>query len=248
MKQALTDNEKTWDLVYEDFLKATALPKWGMFSAGENLNLIPEIKDKIFLEIACGSGASIKYLLEHGASKIYGLDISKKQLTEAAKLNKQAVETGKVKLFHQPMEQKLDIEPVDVVFSVYGLGWTLDPNTTLANIYSYLKPGGLLIWSWDHSFFSDVEYQDGKFVVAHSYHTEKPITLPNWKGKGSDAHLTYRKTATWFKLLTGAGFTITGYYEPEPIDMNRGFAEPDRYYSIDKAKKVPATMIFVCQK
>ncbi len=146
------------------------------------------------------------------------------------------------------MEDKISIKPVDVVFSVYGIGWTLNPKKTFKNIYSYLKPGGKFIWSWDHTIFTDVGYEKGKFVVNYSYHDEKLLEIKNWKKEGFTAHILYRKTSTWFELLREAGFEIVGYYEPEPIDTARAHSDPKKYYSIQKARLVPSSFIFECVK
>lgn len=248
MSDKISENEKTWDAVADQFVEASALPVWGPFGIGDDLNLIPEIEGKTFLEIGCGSGRSIKYLTDRGAKKVYGLDISAVQLEEALRYNKEEIEQGKVELIKGEMEGKLSIEPVDVVFSVYAIGWTPDPVATLKNIYSYLKPGGSFVWSWDHTMFSDVQYEDGKHVVTYSYHDEKPLAIKNWKKEGVTAHLTYWKTSTWFQLLVDAGFEVIGYHEPKPKNLDRGFEKPNKYYSIQKAEKVPATFIFVCKK
>lgn len=248
MDNITSENEKTWDGVADQFKEASALPVWGPFGIGEDLNLIPEIEGKTFLEIACGSGRSIKYLTDHGAKKVIGADISGVQLSEASLYNTEGMVSKTVELIKARMEDKLPIEPVDVVFSVYGIGWTADPESTFKNIYSYLKPGGTFIWSWDHTFATDVKYQEGKYVVEYSYHNEGLIPLKNWKGAGLTANITYRKTATWFKLLRDAGFEIVAYYEPKPVNINRGSEDPTQHYSIQKAEKVPITFIFVCKK
>lgn len=241
-------NRRTWDEVAPDFLEASALPVWGPFGVGEDLNLIPAIQGLTFLEIGCGSGRSIRYLTDRGAAKVYGLDFSRTQIEEATNYNKVAIASGTVELIHSSMEEKHSIAPIDVVYSVYALGWTQDPVTTLANIHSYLKPGGLFVWSWDHSFYSDVRYQDGQYVVQYSYHDESLILLKDWKRKGFDVNLVYRKTSSWFQLLVQAGFEVTGYYEPEPKSLKNAHDDPNKYYSIQKAAKVPSTMIFVCKK
>lgn len=142
----------------------------------------------------------------------------------------------------------MNIEPVDFVYSVYAIGWTPNPEITLKNIYSYLKPGGVFTWSWDHSFFTDVLFEDGKFVVKYPYHEEVLHSFKNWKKEGSTANIAYRKTSTWFKLLRDAGFEIVGYYEPAPKNLNRGFDDPTKHYSVQKAEKVPSTFIFSCKK
>jgi len=244
----ISENQKTWDAVADIFVNASALPVWGPFGIGDDLNLIPEIKGKTFLEIGCGSGRSIKYLTEKGAKKVYGLDLSTKQIKEAIAYNQMKVNQGKVKLIQGSMEEKIDIEPVDFVFSIYAIGWTPEPEKTLRNIYSYLKPGGLFIWSWDHTFFTDVKYENGKFVVVYSYHKETALAIKNWKKDGTTANITYRKTSTWFQLLRKAGFEIIGYHEPKPKDLSWGHNDSMRYYSIQKAEKIPCSFIFVCEK
>lgn len=249
MDTKILENQKTWDAVAHEFFDTSALPVWGPFGIGDDLNLIPEIKNKTFLEIACGSGRSIKYLLDNEATKVYGLDLSSTQIEEAKRFNEKYITENKAILMHGKMEDKLDIEPVDIVFSVYGVGWTQDPKETFKNIYSYLKTGGLFVWSWDHSFFSDVVYENGKFIVEYAYHNEESIVLPNWKKKqGVNAHLTYRKVSSWFQLLKDAGFEIIGYHEPKPKTLDHGFEDPTRYYAMQKAEKIPCSFIFVCRK
>lgn len=247
-QKIIAENQRTWDQVADFFLNASALPIWGPFGVGDDLDLIPEIKGKAFLEIGCGSGRSIKYLTDRGAKKVYGLDLSAKQIAEATQYNSKAISQGKAQLIQSAMENKISTEPVDCVFSIYALGWTPEPKQTLGNIYDYLKPGGLFVWSWDHSFFTDVQYEDGKFVVAHSYHEERLIEIKNWKKEGATARLIYRKTSSWFQLLRDAGFQIVAYHEPKPKSLFRGHKDPTQYYSIEKAEKVPCSFIFVCKK
>ena len=244
----ISTNRKTWDKVADLFADASALPFWGPFGIGADLNLIPKIKGKTFLEIGFGSGRSIKYLTDKGAKRVYGIDLSPKQYEAAARYNGSAVKNGKARLILGAMEKRYAIPPVDVAFSIYGIGWTPNPKKTFKNVYLYLEQGGLFIWSWDHTFFTDVQYADGEYFVKYSYHEEKPIAMKNWKKSDSTAHLTYRKTSTWFRLLRQAGFDIIGYHEPSPVNLDRGSKDPKKHYSIQKAKKVPATFIFVCRK
>ena len=244
----ISENKSTWDIVADLFVNSSALPVWGPFGIGDDLNLIPEIKGKTFLEIGCGSGRSIKYLTENGAKKVYGLDLSPKQIEEATAHNQEEIKQNKVQLIRGSMEEKIKIKPVDFVFSIYAIGWTPEPEKTLKNIYSYLKSGGLFIWSWDHTFFTDVQYENGKFVVIYKYHEENSLVLKNWKKKGATANITYRKTSTWFQLLRDVGFEIVEYHEPKPKNLSRGHDDPTKHYSIQKAEKVPCSFIFVCKK
>jgi SAM-dependent methyltransferase len=248
MNSTTRRNRQTWDQVSDLFVNSSCLPIWGPFSVGQDLKLIPEIEGKTFLEIACGSGRSLRYVLDRRASKAYGLDFSEMQLAEAARFNSEYIQAGKLQLIRSAMEERIDIEPVDVVFSIYGIGWTDDPKKTFSNVASYLKPGGLFIWSWEHSIFADVAWDDGQYVVVRSYHDEGPVTIKDWMKQGCDVSLTHRRSSTWFSLLREAGLDVDGYFEPAPIDAKYGHDHAAEYYSIQKARVIPSSFIFVCRK
>ena len=134
----ISENKSTWDIVADLFVNSSALPVWGPFGIGDDLNLIPEIKGKTFLEIGCGSGRSIKYLTENGAKKVYGLDLSPKQIEEATAHNQEEIKQNKVQLIRGSMEEKIKIKPVDFVFSIYAIGWTPEPEKHL-KIFTHIS-------------------------------------------------------------------------------------------------------------
>ena len=94
----LNSNQDNWDKAAPLFVDASSLPVWGPLGVGDDLGLIPKIEGQVFLEIACGSGRSIKYLTDHGAKKIYGLDLSKKQVAESKSFNSEAIANGIVEI------------------------------------------------------------------------------------------------------------------------------------------------------
>jgi SAM-dependent methyltransferase len=59
-------------------------PKWEIFS-------FPDLTEKSFLEISCNTGLFLKKAKDHGASKIYGIDISWQVLDVAKDKVKDAV-------------------------------------------------------------------------------------------------------------------------------------------------------------
>ncbi len=244
----IDENRATWNRVADLFTHMEALPIWAPYGVGEDLDLLPTPKGKVFLEIACGSGRSLKYLVNQGAKKVYGLDISDEQIKEAADFNAEEIKQGSVELIRASMEDELTIEPVDAVFSIYGFGWTQDPEAALAQVFNVLKPGGMFVWSWEHSFFTDVEYKDERFSIKQSYHDESSVRKDNWRDSGSTAHVTYRKTSSWFRLMREAGFEVTDFLEPAPKSDMYAHVDPKQYYSVQKAELVPATFIFVCRK
>ena len=200
----------------------------------------------LFLEIGCGSGHSIRYLMSKGAARVHGLDISSTQLGYAERLNKKWIDAGSVTLTRSAMEDPISVRPVDVVYSIYGFGWTVDPVKTLKNIRRYVKARGLFVWSFEHAVYAGAECRLGKVVVRRSYHDERARLI--WKGRrnATGARRAYRKVSTWFRLLTDAGFAVERYLEPAPARSGR--RDSLRIGSAAKAKLIPATMIFVCRK
>jgi SAM-dependent methyltransferase len=240
----LTANAAAWDKVAPHFYGAIALPDWGPLAVGSNADLLGSIAGKAIAEIGCGSGHSLKYLIEHGASKVFGIDLSREQIEAARALNHSAITSGQVSLFNCPMEERVSIDPVDIVVSVYALGWTTDPAAVLANIRSYLKPEGLFVWSWEHPLYRLAALKEDTIVVASSYFDESEVFIKGWGGS-EGVYQTPRTIARWFDLLTASGFAVEKYLEPAPV------AVPTRsggYYDARKTNALPLTMVFACRR
>lgn len=247
----LQQNCKAWDQVYTHFNGWCALPTWGPYEVGrDDPSLIGPIKDRVFLEICCGSGHSTKYLLESGAKKVYALDFSEQQLRLAKETNKQFLQSGKVEFIHSPMETSLPMlaGKIDTVFSIYGIGWTNNPKQTFANVYSYLIPGGKFVWSWDHLVFANLKDTDGSMLIKRPYHEEQSHVVKDFCGD-TDAHIFERKPSTWFSYLREAGFFVDRYLEPKPANLNEDIdsiagKEMADFYSERKVRGLPMTIIF----
>jgi SAM-dependent methyltransferase len=184
--EILSINQKGWNEVAPMFYGGTALPKYGPLAGTENeLNLMSELDGKKVLELGCGSGHTLAYLSEiKGAGELWGLDISEEQI----RFTKEFLEEKNIlaKLLLASMDENPGIPEnyFDLVLSIYSLGWTPDLSHTLELIYSYLKPGGVFILSWEHPVYRSLCYQAslGKYTFEDSYLDEGPILDPSWKG------------------------------------------------------------------
>ena len=81
----------------------------------------------------------------------------------------------------------------DIVYSIYALGWTSDLRKTLELIYSYVKPEGSFIFSWEHPVYSNLMYGTKEIAFSSSYHEETPITFETFKGKMYKRHYINEK-------------------------------------------------------
>jgi SAM-dependent methyltransferase len=247
MHPELVTNQNAWDVVAPKFRGVCALPTWGPFDVCRDRDLLGNITGQTVLEVGCGSGHSLEYLVHKGVRKVYGLDFSTTQLAFARGLNREAIEAARIELVHSPMEHSIYIQPIDLIVSVYALGWTCDAQSLFRNLWSYLKPGGRLIWSWGHPLFDKVRHENERFVLHRSYFDETQDFLPNWNGS-EGVYMHNRTIATWFHYQREVGFLIRDFLEPRPFSTVGAPDDPTRYYSAAKAEIVPGTFIFICEK
>lgn len=256
----LKQNQNSWNKIAEDFFGVTALPVLGCSIPTEDeLHLFPDLNGKSVFEMGCGSGHSLKWCAEHGAKELFGLDISEEQLKAA---NKLLNESGYIcTFFHQPMEDNNNIPQnyFDVVYSIYAIGWTVDLEKTIKNAASYLKQGGVYIFSWDHPFLHCVDLEnssiscgnrtistDNKIVFSGNYLEEDYYTFEKY---GNPLTLQNRKLSTYINALADAGFIVERVIEEtnekvleKTSDLNFG------YYADFKAKHFPLSIVFKARK
>ena len=190
---------------------------------------------------------------------VFGLDISEEQLKAA---NKLLNESGYIcTFFHQPMEDNNNIPQnyFDVVYSIYAIGWTVDLEKTIKNAASYLKQGGIYIFSWDHPFLHCVDLEnssissanrtistDNKIVFSGNYLEEDYYTFEKY---GNPLTLQNRKLSTYINALADAGFIVERVIEEtnekvleKTSDLNFG------YYADFKAKHFPLSIVIKSRK
>jgi SAM-dependent methyltransferase len=251
-EEILRINQKGWNKVAPIFHGGTALPKYGPLAPTESeLNLIPDLNDKRVLELGCGSGHTLSYLWENkNAHELWGLDISEEQIRFTKELlNEKNIP---VKLLLASMDENPGIPEnyFDLVVSIYSLGWTPDLFRTLSHVHSYLKPGGVFIFSWEHPVYHCLQYDAdlGKYILERSYVKEGPEVHPSWKGV--EIIINSRKLSTYLNALVQSGLVFEQLIESEPnLDLAReqDFG-PEKWYSVPRAQLIPTTFIVKAYK
>jgi SAM-dependent methyltransferase len=250
MTEITQQNKAYWDAHADlwDKTRTVVLPNLGHGLSENELQLFGDVAGKRLLEVCCGSGHSLKYHADRGAAELWGVDISHNQLAKAQAYAKEHGYTAT--LFCAPMEAEIDIpkDYFDIVYSIYGIGWTTDLDGTFAKIASYLKKDGVFIFSWHHTLNYCVAWdcsqrrivlEDGKLVMHRSYFDESWFTMPV---DGSEVKLCNRKISTYINALAKAGFTVERMEErrvESPID--------DSDYA-KKQSMLPMSVLFKARK
>ncbi len=97
--------------------------------------------DKHVMDVACGVGYGT-HLISKIARKVDGYDISKKATDHAMKEY-----SGKKIAYYTKDLMDVETKPVDVVVSFETIEHLKDLNKTQEKLLSFLKPGGLIVYS-----------------------------------------------------------------------------------------------------
>jgi ubiquinone/menaquinone biosynthesis C-methylase UbiE len=246
---ALATNREGWNRVAPRFHGGTALPEYGPLAPTEDtLRLLDEITDLRALELGCGSGHSLLYLAQHGARELWGLDLSPVQIQFAEETLRPFA--PRVRLYESPMEVNpgLPENHFDLVFSIYGLGWTTDLPATMTLVSRYLRPGGCFLVSGEHPAYSCIDWNGTEYTVAHSYFAEGATQHASWKGVPI---VIYRRTlATFLGQVVQAGLNIEAVVETpvDPASVKDEHIDPARWYSVARARMMPTTFIVKARK
>ena len=243
-ERALATNCAGWNHVAPKFHGGTALPEYGPLAPTEDaLGLLDARSDLRALELGCGSGHSLRYLAERGARELWGIDLSPVQIAFAEETLRPF--TSLVRLIESPMEVDSGVPSghFDLVFSIYGLGWTTDLPATMALVARYLRPGGYFVLSGEHPMYSCLEWNGTQYTIAESYFTEGPREHGSWKGV--PIVIQRRTLATFVGQIIQAGLQIEALVETplNPAAVKEAHADPGRWYSVARASMMPTTLI-----
>lgn len=235
-------NTEFWSTIGSEFLGATALPQWGGYLPFEDkLNLLGDLSGKKVLEIGCGNGGSLEYVANLGATDLWGLDISAKQIERT----KEFLESRGIsaKLICAPMEEECGLPAgyFDLVYSVYGIGWTTDLDKTFKRIYSYLKRDGGFVFGWSHPIHKCVSVENGRLIFNNSYFNEKWYCADM---SDKEIMLSNRMLSTYINALANNGFVIERLVEE--TDKEKAKASDDDYGR--KALMLPTAFVIKARK
>ncbi len=244
-KGYLDENRIGWNQGVSNAWNGTILPAYGPYTPSEEeLKLFDNITDKTVLELACGDGRSLLYQAEHGAKELYGLDISETQIAKAKKNFEE--KHINAKLFACPMEINpgIPFHYFDCVYSIYGIGWTLDINKVFYLVSRYLKANGTFIFSWDNPLLPCLENKNGQYILSQSYEEEKMIGIRKF---GMQMNLRNWKISSYINALVDNGMEIEKIIETSAhYDRNAEYNE--KYYSAHKARFINHSFIIKARK
>lgn len=197
-----------------------------------------KIKDKIVLDLGCGSGRYTRILLRYGG-KLWGIDPSKKLLEIAKKENKKAnLKLGTV--YKLPFKSNF----FDLVVAGLVIDHFKNLNQAFKEISRVLKKDGIFIFSRSNPVAETAKKLKNGYYVFNSYFKEGKrkkywptfgVTMPYY-------HITFESL---IKVIIKNGFVIEDYIDAKPVKKSK-ILFPKEYkaalnkpcFSIFKVRKI----------
>lgn len=235
-------NSSFWDTKGNEVIGTTALPNYGAFVSEGKCHLFGDVSGKKVLEIGCGTGRSLKYLGDRKASELWGIDISENQIEKSRDYLSSCGFSAK--LICSPMEEDcgIPVDYFDCIYSIYGVGWTTNLESTFCRIASYIKKDGIFIFSWSHPIHKCVAIENDLLSFKKSYFDESWYSVSL---EGGALSLSDRKLSTYINALSKAGFVIEEMIEESDDEMLQSQKESD---FAKKAKMLPVTFVIKARK
>ena len=192
-----------------------------LFEIPALFSMMPNLNDKIILDLGCGFGEHCKRFVESGAKKVIGIDISEKMLEIA----KQENADSKITYINMPMENIWQLnEKFDVVVSSLAFHYVQDFSGVVKNIYDMLNENGVFLFSQENPLCTC--FSGGNRWTKDENGNKLYINLSNYGIEGEresswfvDNVKKYHRTfSTIINTLIETGFKIEKMIEPLPTE------------------------------
>lgn len=191
-------------------------------------------KDLLVLDVGCGAGRIIKYLLQKGISPnhLIGIDSSKEMLSFARR------KFPSIKFIHGDVSKsdtfpRLSFDLITCIMTLQHLDQKGLKNT-LKNFYGRLRKGGVLLCLIPHP--TRMTHED----LSKYFKREELLYESPWNTK---IHYFHRPLSDYIKETLHAGFTIQTVDEPEIIKQGRGNSKDYKKYS-----SYPSRLLILARK
>ena len=209
--------------------------------------LIGNVENLSILDLGCGTGGHDRKLMNMGAKKVVGSDLSNNMINEAIKNN--SSDNIEYKVMSMDDIDKLD-EKFDMVVSSLAIHYVPDYDGLCKRVYNLLNDGGRFIFSCGHPMdscailndYSEnfVIINDKKYFLISDYNNEGK-RVSHWFVDGVETY--HRNMSHLVNGLIDAGFKLEhmteSYASEEAIKLKPKYIEQNdhSYYVYFKCRK-----------
>ncbi|HIK33600.1 MAG TPA: class I SAM-dependent methyltransferase [Oscillatoriales cyanobacterium M4454_W2019_049] len=216
------------------------------------LDLCEPVAGLQVLDLGCGEGYCSRKLMQRGAKRVWGIDLSDKMI-EAAIAQEAREPLGiDYEVGCATDLQQIADSSIDLVLAVFLFNYLTVAQTRqcMAEVARVLRPGGHFVFSVPHPAFPymrNAEYPFYFQVEEQNYFSGRDRQFPGriWKRDGSalEVQLVHKTLQDYFEALQNAGFaTMPTLRElrvlPEHVALDAAFFQPLVDFPLHLAFKV----------
>lgn len=192
-------------------------PEWPALRA-----MLPDLTGSAVADLGCGFGWVSRWMRQHGASSVLGVDLSQNMIDRARKDTRM----GGIDYQIADLDSlQLRASTFDCIFSSLTFHYVEDFRRLSSMIHSALKPGGRLVFTIEHPIFMAAAHphwlsdEDGRKTWPVNQYSIEGQRRTDWFAKGV---LKYHRTmTTTLNTLIDTGFTVRRVEEfvPSPDQL-----------------------------
>ena len=200
-------------------------PEWPAIRA-----MLPDVRDKRVVDLGCGFGWTSRWMREHGAASVLGLDLSENMIGRAkANTNDSDIEYRIADL------ETLELAKAgfDLAYSALTFHYIRDFDRLVRTIHRALTPGGNFVFTIEHPIFMAAAHphwitdEDGRKTWPVNCYSIAGERRTDWFAKGVVKY--HRTIGTTLNSLLRVGFQLLEVEEfapsPEQIAKTPSLAE-----------------------
>ncbi|MCK1727302.1 class I SAM-dependent methyltransferase [Bradyrhizobium sp. 142] len=179
--------------------------------------VLPDLSGKHIVDLGCGFGWASRWMREHGAATVLGLDLSENMIHRAK------ADTSDSQITYQIADiETLELPGAafDLAYSALTFHYIRDFDRLTQMIYRALVPGGSIVFTIEHPVFMAAVHphwiadEDGRKTWPVNRYSIEGERQTDWFAKGV---LKYHRTiSTTLNTLMRVGFTIRTIEEFAP--------------------------------
>ncbi|YBV97651.1 class I SAM-dependent methyltransferase [Phyllobacteriaceae bacterium JZ32] len=187
-------------------------PEWPAVRA-----LLPAVSGRRVVDLGCGFGWASRWMREHGAASVLGLDLSENMIGRA----KADTDDSKIEYRIADLETvTLPEAAFDLAYSALTFHYIRDFGRLVRTIHRALAPGGDLVFTIEHPIFMAAVHphwiadEDGRKTWPVNRYSIEGERRTDWFAKGVIKY--HRTIGTTLNTLIRSGFQILAVEEFAP--------------------------------
>ena len=241
-----------YDRIAPDYQESKLLPFRRHVEEHTTFKLLPDLTGKSVVDLACGEGIYTRKLMQRGATRVIGVDISAEMIALARR--HEAVEPIGVE-YVQTDVATVDLDArFDVVFCSYLFNYArsrAELRALVESVARLIRPGGLLVGCNDYPDNPPDHYDRYRpygFVKIGAAEPAEGSTITyrffNPDGAVFEIDNYYLPTTAYLEAFTAAGFASFNWVMPEVSPEGRAAFTPgfwDAYLEVPPIVSLAAT-------